>query len=35
MGRTPEDKRAMVAEIKETLNVAQLAIVIDYQGLSV
>ncbi len=35
MGRTPEDKRAMVAEIKETLNEAQLAIVIDYQGLSV
>ncbi|MEW5860049.1 MAG: 50S ribosomal protein L10 [Cyanobacteriota bacterium] len=35
MGRTPEDKRAMVAEIKETLNVAQLAMVIDYQGLSV
>lgn len=35
MGRTPEDKRAMVAEIKETLNEAQLAIVIDYKGLSV
>lgn len=35
MGRTPEDKRAMVAEIKETLSEAQLAMVIDYQGLSV
>ena len=35
MGRTIEDKQALVAEIKETLNACQLALVIDYQGLTV
>jgi large subunit ribosomal protein L10 len=35
MGRTLEDKKAMVAEIKETLNQSQLAVVIDFKGLSV
>jgi large subunit ribosomal protein L10 len=35
MGRTLEDKQAMVAEIKETLSQSQLAVVIDYKGLSV
>ena len=35
MGRTYEDKQAIVAEIKETLNSSQLAVVINYQGLTV
>ncbi|NJN87820.1 MAG: 50S ribosomal protein L10 [Leptolyngbyaceae cyanobacterium SL_7_1] len=35
MGRTLEDKQAIVAELKESLSDAQLAIVIDYQGLTV
>ena len=35
MGRTLEDKRAIVAELKDTLSEAQLALVIDYKGLSV
>ncbi len=35
MGRTLEDKKAMVAELKKSLSEAQLAVVIDYQGLSV
>lgn len=35
MGRTLEDKKAMVAELKESLSEAQLAVVIDYKGLSV
>lgn len=35
MGRTLEDKQAMVAEIRETLSQSQLAVVIDYKGLSV
>ncbi|NJO80248.1 MAG: 50S ribosomal protein L10 [Cyanobacteria bacterium RM1_2_2] len=35
MGRTLEEKRAIVAELKETLSQAQLAVVIDYKGLTV
>ncbi|MGI0488302.1 50S ribosomal protein L10 [Pantanalinema rosaneae CENA516] len=35
MGRTLEDKQAIVAEIKESLSQSQLAVVIDYKGLSV
>ena len=35
MGRTVEDKQAIVAELKETLSESQLAMVIEYQGLSV
>ncbi len=35
MGRTLEDKKVMVAELKESLSEAQLAVVIDYKGLSV
>lgn len=35
MGRTLENKQAMVADLKESLSEAQLAIIIDYQGLSV
>lgn len=35
MGRTKENKQAIVAELKQTLSEAQLAMVIDYQGLSV
>lgn len=35
MGRTLEDKKAIVAELKETLSEAQMAVVIDYKGLSV
>ena len=35
MGRTLEDKKAIVAELKDLLNESQLALVIDYQGLSV
>ncbi len=35
MGRMIKDKQAIVAELKEVLNQSQLALVIDYQGLSV
>ncbi len=35
MGRTLEDKQVMVSELKETLSQSQLAVVIDYKGLSV
>jgi large subunit ribosomal protein L10 len=35
MGRTLEDKQAIVADLKEQLSQTQLAIVIDYKGLSV
>lgn len=35
MGKTLEDKQAMVAELKELLSDTQLAVVIDYRGLSV
>jgi len=35
MGRMIKDKQAIVAELKEVLNESQLALVIDYQGLSV
>lgn len=35
MGRTVESKREIVAELKETLSESTLALVIDYQGLSV
>ncbi|MEL6221552.1 MAG: 50S ribosomal protein L10 [Cyanobacteria bacterium J06627_8] len=35
MGRTLEDKKAIVAELKDLLDDSQLALVIDYQGLSV
>ena len=35
MSRTLEDKRAMVTVLKEDLSVSQLALVIDYQGLTV
>lgn len=35
MGRTLEDKKAIVAELKESLTDTQLTVVIDYQGLSV
>ncbi len=35
MGRTIEDKQALVAEIKESLTQCQLALVINYQGLTV
>ena len=35
MGRTLEDKQAIVAELKQTLSESQLALVIDYQGLTV
>lgn len=35
MGRTKENKQAIIAELKETLSDSQLAVVIDYQGLSV
>ncbi len=35
MSRTIEDKRQIVTELKEILSQSQLAIVIDYQGLSV
>lgn len=35
MGRTLADKQALVAEIKEGLSVSQLAVVIDYKGLTV
>jgi large subunit ribosomal protein L10 len=35
MGRTIEDKQALVTEIKESLTECQLALVINYQGLTV
>ncbi|MBW4648893.1 MAG: 50S ribosomal protein L10 [Kastovskya adunca ATA6-11-RM4] len=35
MGRTLENKKAIVAELKEALGEAQLAFVVDYQGLTV
>ncbi|MBD2774791.1 50S ribosomal protein L10 [Iningainema tapete] len=35
MSRTIEEKREIVAELKELLSQSQLALVIDYQGLSV
>lgn len=35
MGRTRENKAAVIADLKESLSDAQLAVVIDYQGLSV
>jgi large subunit ribosomal protein L10 len=35
MGRTLEDKKAIVAELKESLSASQLAFVIDYKGLTV
>lgn len=35
MGRTLENKQDVVADLKQTLSESQLAVVIDYQGLSV
>ena len=35
MGRTKENKSAIIAELKQNLSDSQLAVVIDYQGLSV
>jgi large subunit ribosomal protein L10 len=35
MGRTLEDKKALVAELKQELSQSQLAVVIDYKGLTV
>jgi large subunit ribosomal protein L10 len=35
MGRTLEDKKAIVADLKETLSQSQLAVVINYKGLTV
>lgn len=35
MGRTYEDKKAIVAELKDSLSSSQLAVVINYQGLTV
>lgn len=35
MGRTLENKKAVVTDLKELLSDSQLAVVIDYQGLSV
>ncbi|RCJ17534.1 50S ribosomal protein L10 [Nostoc sp. ATCC 43529] len=35
MGRTLEDKQEIVAELKETLSESTLALVIEYQGLTV
>ncbi len=35
MGRTIEDKKAIVADLKETLSESTLALVIEYQGLTV
>lgn len=35
MGRTLEGKKAIIAELKDLLSESQLALVIDYQGLSV
>lgn len=35
MGRTRESKEAIVTELKQSLSKAQMAVVLDYQGLSV
>ncbi|HIK40030.1 50S ribosomal protein L10 [Thermoleptolyngbya sichuanensis A183] len=35
MGRTLEDKKEIVAELKESLSQSQMAVVIDYRGLTV
>jgi large subunit ribosomal protein L10 len=35
MGRTKESKHAIVSELKQNLSEAQMAVVVDYQGLSV
>jgi large subunit ribosomal protein L10 len=35
MGRTLEDKQELVAELKETLDAAQMALIINYKGLTV
>ena len=35
MGRTRENKQGVISDLKELLSEAQLAVVIDYQGLSV
>lgn len=35
MGRTPENKQAIVADLKETLSESQLMFIINYSGLSV
>lgn len=35
MGRTPENKRQIVSELQESLKDTQMAVVIDFQGLSV
>lgn len=35
MGRTLEDKKSIVADLKQDLSESQLAVVIDYKGLSV
>jgi len=35
MSRSKEDKQAVVADLKQSLSESQLAVVIDYQGLSV
>ncbi len=35
MGRTVENKNAIIAELKETLSESQIAVVIDYKGLTV
>lgn len=35
MGRTLENKQAIVADLKETLSQSQMAFIIDYQGLTV
>jgi large subunit ribosomal protein L10 len=35
MGRTLENKQAIVTELKEALSASQLAFIVDYQGLSV
>lgn len=35
MGRTVENKNEIIAELKETLSQSQMAIVIDYKGLTV
>ena len=35
MGRTPENKRQIVAELKESLSGSSMMLVVDYQGLTV
>ena len=35
MGKTVEQKNVIIAELKESLSKSQLAVIIDYQGLSV